>query len=323
MTVVVAGLLWAWRRDDPAEPAHGDCLVAAGLARRGSSWRSRIVLAVDPEHSSALPAVPHRRQRQRPGAARASACTGGHRWEPLLLFARDGRAGRAAVAASRCSARADARLARRSSSNEAYWQTYFHYDVLLVPRCGGRADRCAGAAPPASAPQARVVGLAAFAARPPASAWSSSAGPAPLLEPDAYRLSAAARPPRRRIAAQLTAGRPVAVPAGARPRLRRPPRRPHALDAARRPRPLGGADDGRLLAGRPGVRETGVARAAQAGRARDRRRTDACWSSSGLPAPQVVRLRRRRQRVAPVTSQADERARRPRNTAAQQPCSRR
>jgi uncharacterized membrane protein len=128
LTVAVAGLLWAWHRDDPADRRTGALLVAAGLA--GVAVSIAIVLAVNPEHTS-----PYLQfltgASGNPQGLPGLDVRGGHRWEPLVLFA---------VTAGLVGLRSPLALLalptlawRAVSSNEAYWQTYFHYDVLLVP----------------------------------------------------------------------------------------------------------------------------------------------------------------------------------------------
>lgn len=203
LTVIAAGLVW-WRVT--GERRTGLLLAAAGTL--GVLVSFGVVLAVNPEHSTpylqfltgasgnpqGLPGVP---------------VSGGHRWEPVLLFA--ATAGLVGLRSPVALLAVPTLAWRFVSSNEAYWQTYFHYDVILVPiavvalvdvlaRPSPRLARRPRLLVPAGlAPLAVAAGLGVVKL----SAW-------PLLDPAAYRLA-----PRLQAAADLArtlpAGTPVAV----------------------------------------------------------------------------------------------------------------
>jgi uncharacterized membrane protein len=192
LTVLVAGLLW-WRLT--GERRTGLLLAAAGVV--GLVVAFAVVLAVNPEHST-----PYLQfltgASGNPQGLPGTGVTGDHRWEPVLLFA---------VTAGLVGLRSPIALLavptlawRLASSNEAYWQTYFHYDVLLVP-IAAVALIDVLARPPASV-RRTVVGLAALGVAAGLGVVKLAAWP--LLDPSGYRLS-----PRLAAAADVAAGLPA------------------------------------------------------------------------------------------------------------------
>lgn len=198
LTVVVAGLLW-WRLT--GERRTGLLVVAAGVA--GLAVAFGVVLAVNPEHSTPYLQFLTGASGNAQGLP-GTGVAGGHRWEPALLFA--ATAGFVGLRSPIALLALPTLAWRFASSNEAYWQTYFHYDVLLVP-IAAVALIDALARPPASRPRTvvglGVLGVAAALGVVKLAAW-------PLLDPGAYRLSARLVAAAR-VAAELPAGDAVAA----------------------------------------------------------------------------------------------------------------
>ena len=198
LTVVVAGLLW-WRL--AGERRTGLLLVAAGVV--GLAVAFGVVLAVSPEHSTPYLQFLTGASGNAQGLP-GTGVTGGHRWEPILLFA--ATAGLVGLRSPIALLAAPTLAWRFVSSNEAYWQTYFHYDVLLVPIAAvALVDVLAGR--PAARGQ-QVVALAALGVAAALGVVKLAAWP--LLDPAAYRLSPQLGAATR-LAAQLPAGDAVAV----------------------------------------------------------------------------------------------------------------
>jgi Predicted membrane protein (DUF2079) len=207
VTVAVAGLIW-WRL--AGDRRTGLLLVAAGLA--GAALAFAVVLWTNPEHTSPYLQFLTGASGNAQGLP-GIAVTGGHRWEPALLFA--ATAGIVGLR-SPIAALALPTLAWRAlSSNEAYWQTYFHYDVLLVPIAAFALLDVVSRPNPrkAWAVAVRIVGLSAMAIA--AGLGVVKAGTWPILDPSTYRpserLQAAAAlgrlvPPGDAVAAQQELG---------------------------------------------------------------------------------------------------------------------
>lgn len=211
LTVAVAGLIW-WRL--AGDRRTGLLLIAAGLV--GAALAFAVVLWANPEHTSPYLQFLTGASGNAQGLP-GTGVTGGHRWEPALLFA--ATAGIVGLRSPIAALALPTLTWRVLSSNPAYWQTYFHYDVLLVPiaafalldilsRPGVAGTR---------AVVVRSVGLTAMAIAAglgvvKAAAW-------PLLDPSGYRpsarLQAAAAlgrlvPPGEAVAAQQELG-PVLI----------------------------------------------------------------------------------------------------------------
>jgi hypothetical protein len=202
LTVVVAGLLW-WRLT--GERRVGLLLAGAGVA--GLVVAFAVVLAVNPEHSTPYLQFLTGASGNAQGLP-GTGVIGGHRWEPVLLFA--ATAGLVGLRSPIALLAVPTLAWRFASSNEAYWQTYFHYDVVLVPIAAvALIDVLSDSAarPPVSL-RRTVVGLAALGVAGALGVVKVAAWP--LLDPGAYRLSprlAAAAD----VAARLPAGEAVAV----------------------------------------------------------------------------------------------------------------
>ena len=196
LTVVVAGLLW-WRLT--GERRVGLLLAAAGVA--GLVLAFAVVLAVNPEHSTPYLQFLTGASGNAQGLP-GTGVTGGHRWEPVLLFA--ATAGLVGLRSPIALLAAPTLAWRFASSNEAYWQTYFHYDVVLVPIAAvALIDVLSdSAARPSASLRRTVVGLTALGVASVLGVAKLAAWP--LLDPAAYRLS-----PRLAAAADVAAGLPA------------------------------------------------------------------------------------------------------------------
>jgi uncharacterized membrane protein len=195
LTVAVAGLVW-WRL--AGERRSGLFLVAAGIA--GAALAFAVVLWANPEHASPYLQFLTGASGNAQGLP-GTGVTGGHRWEPALLFA--ATAGVVGLGSPIAALALPTLVWRAVSSNEAYWQTYFHYDVLLVPIAAfalldvlsrPRLRRAVGVRAVAVTAVAVAAGLGVVKA----SAW-------PLLDPSTYR-------PSHRLVAAAALGQ--LVPAG-------------------------------------------------------------------------------------------------------------
>jgi uncharacterized membrane protein len=198
LTVAVAGLLWWWLT---GERRTG--LLVAGAGVVGFVVAFTVILAVNPEHSTPYLQFLTGASGNAQGLA-GTGGGGGNRWEPPLLFALT--AGLVGLRSPIALLAVPTLAWRFVSSNESYWQTYFHYDVVLVPVAAVALIDIL-ARPPAPL-RRTVVGLAVLAV----AAWLGVGRLAwwPVLDPAAYRLSprlaAAAE-----VAAELPAGDAVAV----------------------------------------------------------------------------------------------------------------
>lgn len=208
LTLVVAGLLWwLWR----GERRAGLLLAGAGVA--GLLVAFGVVLAVNPEHSTPYLQFLTGASGNAQGLP-GTGVSGGNRLEPALLLA--ATAGLVGLRSPIALLAVPTLAWRAVSSNAAYWQTYFHYDALLVPiAVVALVDVLARPAPAWPVLSSRspfrpvaVVGLAGLGVAAALGAVKLSAWP--LLDPAAYRLS-----PRLAAAAEaggrIPAGAPVAV----------------------------------------------------------------------------------------------------------------
>jgi uncharacterized membrane protein len=125
LTVAAAGVAWWWLT---GERRRGGLLVALGAA--GFVVANAVVVAVSPDHRSPylqflLGATGN------PQGLVGAVMPGGTRWAPAVLFALT--AGIVGLRSPLALVALPTLAWRAVSSNTSYWQTYFHYDVILVP----------------------------------------------------------------------------------------------------------------------------------------------------------------------------------------------
>lgn len=125
LTVVVAGLVW-WRLT--GERRRGLLLGALGVA--GFVAANAVVVLASPDHRS-----PYLQfllgGTGNPQGLAGAVVTGGVRWAPIVLFVLT--AGIVGLRSPLAALALPTLAWRAMSSNTSYWQTYFHYDVILVP----------------------------------------------------------------------------------------------------------------------------------------------------------------------------------------------
>lgn len=197
LTVVAAGGVWWWRTRDLRTAS-----LLAGCGVAGLAVAASVVAWTSPEHTS-----PYLRffagGTGNPQALWGAVASGGSRLAPVLLFAL--AAGVLGLRSPIAWIAAPTLLWRAASSNPSYWQTYFHYDAILVPVAAfalvdvlrrvalARFAAAPGAPRPAPTVVPAVVlgGAGLVAAGLVAAAWMGVTKLAPwrIWDPAAYRLS--------------------------------------------------------------------------------------------------------------------------------------
>lgn len=125
LAVAAAGAVWWWLT---GQRRRGAVLVATGIA--GLVVANAVVILVSPDHHSPYLQFLLGASGNPQGLAGA-VVTGGVRWAPAVLFALT--AGVIGLRSPLALLALPTLAWRAVSSNTSYWQTYFHYDVLLVP----------------------------------------------------------------------------------------------------------------------------------------------------------------------------------------------
>jgi hypothetical protein len=125
VTVAAAGFVW-WLLT--RERGRAALLVGLGLA--GLVLANTVVIGVSPDHRSPylqflLGAAGN------PQGLAGAVVPGGVRWAPAVLFVLT--AGIVGLRSPLALVALPTLAWRAASSNTSYWQTYFHYDVILVP----------------------------------------------------------------------------------------------------------------------------------------------------------------------------------------------
>ncbi|MGZ4650301.1 MAG: DUF2079 domain-containing protein, partial [Kineosporiaceae bacterium] len=217
LTVVVAGLVW-WRLT--GDRRTGLLVAAAGVA--GVIVAFGVVLWANPEHTTVYLQFLSGASGNPQGLA-VLGLEGAHRWEPALVFV--ATAGVIGLRSPIALLAVPTLAWRALSSNHAYWETYFHYDVLLVPIAAFAlldvlsrpfATKEPGSAGRSVEVAVRVAGLVVMIA---AGLEVARVSHRPLLDPAAYRLAPRLQavetlgrdvPPGEAVAAQQNLG-PVLV----------------------------------------------------------------------------------------------------------------
>jgi uncharacterized membrane protein len=125
LTVAAAGAVWWWLFHERRQAA---ALVGLGLV--GFVLANAVVIWVAPDHRS--PYLPFLFGASgNPQGLAGAIVPGGVRLAPILLFALT--AGIVGLGSPLVLMALPTLAWRAASSNTSYWQTYFHYDVILVP----------------------------------------------------------------------------------------------------------------------------------------------------------------------------------------------
>jgi len=132
LTVAAAGALWWWleRQQGRGPQGRRTALALVGLGLAGLVLANLVVVWAAPDHRSPylqflLGAAGN------PQGLTGAQVSGGTRWAPALLFAL--AAGVVALRSPLAVLALPTLAWRAASSNTSYWQTYFHYDAVLVP----------------------------------------------------------------------------------------------------------------------------------------------------------------------------------------------
>jgi hypothetical protein len=125
LTVAVAGVLWWWLTRERRTALGLIALGAAGLVVANA-----VVIWAAPDHRS--PYLPFLFGASgNPQGLAGAAVHGGSRAAPALLFVL--AAGTVGLRSPLAALALPTLAWRAASSNVSYWQTYFHYDAVLVP----------------------------------------------------------------------------------------------------------------------------------------------------------------------------------------------
>jgi Predicted membrane protein (DUF2079) len=185
LTVVAAAAVWWWLTRQRAA-ALG--LAALGVA--GFVVANVVIVLAAPDHRNPYLQFLAGASGNAQGLTGA-AVHGGSRWAPALLFVL--AAGLVGLRSPLAVVALPTLVWRAASSNESHWQTYFHYDAVLVPMAAfALIDVLARPVPwrlPVPVPRRVQVGLAAVAL-----AWSAGIGWAKVAawqpwDPSRYVLS--------------------------------------------------------------------------------------------------------------------------------------
>jgi hypothetical protein len=126
LTVLVAAAIWWWLTRD-----RRTALGLAGLGLVGFAVSNAVLIWVNPDHQNPYLQFLIGGASGNPQGLAGAQAVGGSRWAPALAFVL--AAGVIGVRSPLAALALPTLAWRAASSNTSYWQTYFHYDALLVP----------------------------------------------------------------------------------------------------------------------------------------------------------------------------------------------